>query len=653
MIEPTPQSRLRDGARCRTLSAPAAAAMLSWAFAAASAVADDSSTSALKSLSVEELMNIEVTSVSKTAAPLSTAPAAIYVITHEDVVRSGATSIPEVLRLAPNLQVVQISASNYTITARGFSGNSGDQNFSDKLLVLIDGRSVYSPLYSGVYWDAQDVALDDIERIEVISGPGATLWGANAVNGVINIITRRSADTQGGDVNVGAGNLEKNATARIGGSLGEDANFRVYAKGFERGSLDSPSGVSADDGWSKTQAGFRADWTPAANTVTVQGDAYRANENQTGTTDLSISGANLLARWQHQFAADSTLQIQTYYDQTQRFNGAGAGGFVLNTYDLELQHSFALGTANNFVWGAGERVSRYGITNTQSLLFLPDQRTLELANAFVQDSIALAPKLKLTLGAKLEDDPYSGVTPLPNARLSWSVSDTTFLWSAVSRAIRSATPFDRDVVEYLGTTLFLTGGGEFKPEKLTAYEVGYRAQPSSRLSISVSTFYNSYDDLRTIEFDPLTLLPLHWGNLMDGHTYGAEAWANYQVSDWCVVTLAFNQLYESLHFKPGSSDLLGIAEAGDDPSHQAHLRTSMNLSSNLTLDADLRYVGTLPNPEVHAYEELNARLGWRISKHWDAALFGQNLLHARHQEFTVPPSDAISRSAMLDARWKF
>jgi iron complex outermembrane recepter protein len=652
MIEPTSQSRLRDGARCRALGVPAAAAMLSWVFAAA-AVADDGSTSALKSLSVEELMNIEVTSVSKTAAPLSTAPAAIYVITHEDVIRSGATSIPEVLRLAPNLQVVQISASNYTITARGFSGNSGDQNFSDKLLVLIDGRSVYSPLYSGVYWDAQDVALDDVERIEVISGPGATLWGANAVNGVINIITRRSADTQGGDVDVGAGNLEKNATARIGGSLGDDAAFRVYAKGFERGSLDSPSGVSADDGWSKTQAGFRTDWTPAANTVTVQGDAYRANENQSGTTDLSISGANLLARWQHQFAADSELQIQTYYDQTERFNGSGAGAFVLNTYDLELQHSFALGTANSFVWGAGERVSRYGITNTQSLLFQPDQRTLSLANAFVQDSIALDPKLKLTLGAKLEDDPYSGVTPLPNARLSWNVSDTTFLWSAVSRAIRSPTPFDRDVVEYLGTTLFLTGGGEFKPEKLTAYEVGYRAQPSSRLSISVSTYYNSYDDLRTIEFDPLTLLPLHWGNLMDGHTYGAEAWANYQVSSWCVVTLAFTQLYESLHFKPGSSDLLGIAEAGDDPSHQAHLRTSMNLSSNLTLDADLRYVSTLPNPEVHAYEELNARLGWHLSKHWDAALSGQNLLHARHQEFSVPPSDAISRSAMLDARWKF
>ena len=403
----------------------------------------------------------------------------------------------------------------------------------------------------------------------------------------------------------------------------------------------------------KTQVGFRTDWAPTANTVTVQGDIYRANENQSGTTDLSIAGANILARWQRQLASDSALQIQTYYDETQRFNGGGGGAFVLNTYDLELQHSFSLGRLNTFVWGVGERVSRYGITNTPTLLFLPERRTLSLANAFMQDTIALDPKLKLTLGVKLEDDPYSGATPLPNARLSWTVSETMFLWSAVSQAIRSPTPFDRDVAEYLGTTLFLTGGGKFKPEKLTAYEIGYRGQPTSRVSVSLSAYYNSYDDLRSIEFDPKTLLPLHWGNLMDGHTYGAEAWANYQVSDWCVVTLAFNQLYESLHFKPGSSGLLGIAQAGDDPSHQAHLRSSMNLTSKLTLDADLRYVSTLPNPRVLAYEELNARLGWHISKQWDAALSGHNLLHAHHQEFSVPPSDAISRSVVLDARWKF
>jgi len=611
------------------------------------------STGDLKALSVEDLMNIEVTSVSKTAASISTAPAAVYVITHDDVTRSGATSLPEVLRLAPNLQVYQTSASNYIVTARGFSGNSSAQNFSDKLLVLIDGRSVYSPLYSGVYWDAQDVLLEDIDRIEVISGPGATLWGANAVNGVINIITRNSSESQGGLVSAGAGNLEKDAAARAGGDLGGGGTYRVYAKGFERSSLDLPSGTSADDGWYKTQAGFRADWAAREDALTLQGDFYRALEDQSGASDLSIAGANLLTRWQHQFAGSSALQIQAYYDQTQRFNGAGSGGFVLNTYDVQIQHSFSLGTANGIVWGAGERMSRYGITDTASLLFVPDHRTLNLGDVFAQDTIALLSRLKLTLGLKLEDDPYSGTTPLPNARLAWSVSDSAFLWSAVSRAIRSPTPFDRDVAEYLGGTLFLVGGAEFKPERLTAYELGYRGQLDTRITVSASAFYNSYDDLRSVEFNPVTLIPLYWGNGMEGDTYGVETWGSYQASDWCVLTLAFTQMYESLRFKPGSSGLLGIAQAGDDPEHQAHLRTSMNLPANMTFDADLRYVGTLPNPEVHAYEELNARLGWRLSNHWELALAGANLLHAHHQEFTVPPAEAITRSAMFDARLRF
>jgi iron complex outermembrane recepter protein len=616
-------------------------------------MAGDLSTGDLKSMSVEDLMNIEVTSVSKTAASISAAPAAVYVITHDDVVRSGATSLPEVLRLAPNLQVYQTSPSNYTITARGFSGNASAQNFSDKLLVLIDGRSVYSPLYSGVYWDAQDVLLEDIDRIEVISGPGATLWGANAVNGVINIITRKASDTQGGTVSAGAGNIEKDGAVRFGGQADDGFAYRAYLKSFERSSFDLPSGPSADDAWNKTQAGFRTDWTSHADTVTVQGDAYRGNEQQSAQPDLLLEGSNLLARWQRAFSASSALQLQAYYDQTERFNSAGNGAFVLNAYDIELQHSFALGSANSVVWGTGDRVSRYDITDATALLFFPDQRTLNLANAFVQDVIAFDPRVKLTLGLKVEDDPYSGVAPLPNARLSFSLSDNAFLWSAISRAIRSPTPFDRDVAEYLGQTLFLVGGRDFRPEKLTAYEIGYRGQLGSRASVSVSTYFNHYDDLRSLEFSPVTILPLYWGNGLEGNTYGVEAWGNYQAADWCVVTLAYTEMHEALHFQPGASGLLGVQQAGDDPEHQAHLRTSMNLPVNMTFDADLRYVGTLPDPEVRAYEELNARLGWRASREWEVALAGANLLHARHQEFTVPPSDAITRSVMLDARYRF
>jgi iron complex outermembrane recepter protein len=619
--------------------------------ARAQSVAGGSPTEDLKKLSVEQLMDVEVTSASKTAEPLSEAAAAIYVITHDDIVGSGATSIPEILRLAPNLEVFQVSPSNYIITARGFSGNSADQSFSNKLLVLIDGRSVYSPLYSGVYWDAQDVMIEDIERVEVISGPGATLWGANAVNGVINIITRKSSDTQGALAALAAGNLEKDASARFGSRVDDDLTYRVYAKGFERDALDTPAGASADDGWFKTQAGFRTDWNPGADTLTVQGDLYRGNESQPGGADVSIEGANMLSRWQHAFDAHSAIDVQAFYDQTQRFTRDG-GAFVLNTYDIELQDSFRLGSANDIVWGAGDRVSRYDITNTATLLFLPDRRTLNLSDVFAQDSIALARTLKLILGLKFEQDPWTGTTPLPNARLSWKLSDKALVWSAVSRAIRSATPFDRDVAEYLGSTLFLVGGSDFRTEKLTAYELGFRGQAGSALSASVSTYYNVYDDLRTIEITPVTLLPLQWGNGMRGDTYGVELWGNYQVSEMWRLAFGYNEQREQLRFKPGSSGLLGLSQAGDDPSRQASLRSSVGLTDNLTLDADLRYVGSLPDPAVPAYGELNARLAWRVSRRCDIALSGFNLLHGQHEEFTVPPSDAISRSVLVSANLK-
>ncbi|MGH8231742.1 MAG: TonB-dependent receptor plug domain-containing protein, partial [Steroidobacteraceae bacterium] len=299
-----------------------------------------------------------------------------------------------------------------------------------------------------------------------------------------------------------------------------------------------------------------------------------------------------------------------------------------------------------------ERINRYDITNVPIFQFVPADRTLNLADVFAQDSIALLANLKLTLGLKFEDDPYSGTTPLPSARLSWKITDGTMLWSAVSRAIRSPTPFDRDVREYLGGQLFLEGGPDFKPEKLTAYELGYRSQLGRALSISVSTFYNVYDDLRSLEISPVTLLPLQWGNEMKGDTFGVELWGNYQLLDWWRLAFGFNQQYENLSFQPGSSQLLGIEQAGDDPGHQASLRSSMTLAPGWTVDADLRYVGSLPEPAVPAYEELNLHVGWQISPQWQASVSGFNLLHAHHVEFTVPPSDAIGRSVFVSARVK-
>jgi iron complex outermembrane receptor protein len=608
----------------------------------------------LGGMSLEELANVQVTSVSKSVEPLRTAPAAIYVITHDDIMRSGATSIPEALRLAPNLQVTQLSASDYVVSARGFGGSPAAQNFSDKLLVLIDGRSVYSPLYSGVYLDAQDVMLEDVDRIEVISGPGATLWGANAMNGVINIITRPAEATGGTLVSAAAGTMERNAAARYGGRLDDDTAYRFYGMGFHREALELPSGASASDAWSKGQAGFRIDRNATDDTTTVQGDLYRATENQLQQADVMIDGANLLGRWQHRFSAQSELQVQAYYDLTERFSPTGDGAFVLRTYDLEVQQSIALGSSHRLVWGAGERINDYDITSTTTLLFVPPARALTLGNVFAQDTIALTRALSATVGMKMEDDPYSGWSALPDARLAWALDDINQLWAAGSRAIRSPTPFDVDVVEKVGPTVFLTGYPQFQPEKVWAYEVGYRAQPSPVLSFSVSAFYNVYDDLRTIEPDSsTTFIPLHWGNLMAGDTYGLELWGNYQVADWWRLSPGFSTVHKRLHFQPGASGVLGLSQAGDDPTGHASLTSSMDLGRNVTFDASLRYVSTLPDPALPGYYNMNARVGWHALSRLELSVTGSNLLNARHLEFPAPYGEDISRSVIAQVQWSF
>jgi iron complex outermembrane receptor protein len=364
----------------------------------------------LSLLSLQELANLEVTSVSKAPEGLQRAPASVYVITHEDIMRSGATTLMESLRLAPNLLVTQVSATSYTISARGLGGNPQDQNFSNKLLMLIDGRSVYTPLYSGIYSDAQDVALEDVDRIEVISGPGATLWGANAMNGVVNVITRPSYLTQGAFVDAAAGNQDQDLSVRYGGRSNGELSYRAYGMGFRRAAEDLPDGGSAHDGWTKEQGGFRSDWSTDQNSATLQGDVYRAAEQELMNADGSIAGADVLSRYQHR-TAHSEFQVQAYVDQTQRFGpeSGGGGGFVLHTYDLELQQSIEAGSRQRIVWGGGERLNSYSITSQTELIFQPERRNLTLGNAFFQDTLSLAPRLDLTAGLKMEDDPYSRV----------------------------------------------------------------------------------------------------------------------------------------------------------------------------------------------------------------------------------------------------
>jgi iron complex outermembrane receptor protein len=612
-------------------------------------VASAQSITDLQRLSIEELANIQISSVSKAPEPLSDAPAAIYVISHDDIIRSGRTTLPEILRLAPNLEVAQLNATTYAISARGFN-IANNASMSNKLLVLIDGRTVYTPLFAGIYWDMQGVLPEDIERIEVISGPGATLWGANAVNGVINVITRNSAATQGGVLELGAGNLQRGASLQYGGKLSDDLTYRLHAEGFDFSPTRLSGGASANDGWSKPQGGFRLDWRPTGDAVMLQGDVFEASEAPAGT----VGGRDIVGSWQHQLRDGSSLQLQAYYDRAERFSNNNTGGFAVDTYDIEMQHSFHLGSSNDIVWGVGDRSIDYQIQNTASLLFVPAGRTLNLANIFGQDTISLSDSVKLILGTKFENEPFAGVEPMPSARLSWKVTDNVLLWSAVSRAVRAPTPVDRDIREFLGTTDFLNGSAHFLPEVLTAYEVGTRIQATPRVSFSISTFYNVYDDLRTIEPAPGTFLPLSWGNKMGGLIYGVEVWGSYRIADWWQLTAGFNIQHEHLRFDPSSSGIGGLPFAADDPNHQASLRSSMNLGRGVTWDADVRYVGKLPNPAVPAYAELDMRLGWQLTDRLELSLSGFNLLHPQHVEFVEPgQSTEIPRSFFVQTRWKF
>lgn len=612
----------------------------------------DSNAASLGDLSIDDLAKIDITSVSKRAEPLNDAAAAIYVITHDDIVRSGATSLGEILRLAPNLQVAQMSANDYAITARGFNGNA-----ADKLLVLIDGRSVYTPLYGGVLWDEKDVLPDSIERIEVISGPGATLWGANAVNGVINVITRDAASSQGGVLDVGYGSREERASLSYGGKIADDLAYRLYAEGFSLRDGKTSLGTDAYDGLTKPQGGFRLDWTPGADSVSLRGDLYRGSEGGSGL-DQDISGGNFSADWRHRLEDGSSLQLFAYYDETRRFTN-GYGGYSLDSWDVEFQHSLTPFEGFDLVWGAGYRNYRDQFENFGAVQFLPAASTEQLADVFAQGTVTLTPSLKMVLGLKLEKDPYSGLEPLPNARLSWKADEDLLLWSAVSRAVRAPTLFDEDLQDTLiPGVVILTGNHDFRSEKVTAYEVGGRAQPFAGTTISVSAYYNVYDDLRSLEWLNMNTLPFlwQWGNLMEGDVYGVEVWGSWQATRNWVLAAGFNLQHEALRFKPGASSLNNLDSAGDDPHHQATLRSTVGLTDDLSWTADFRYIGALPNPSVPAYPELNTSIAWSVTESVRLSLTGSNLLHAHHVEYEEAGDtfgDVVYRSVFVDARWRF
>jgi iron complex outermembrane recepter protein len=618
---------------------------------AADAGVDPQAASKLAHLSIEELGNIEITSVSKRTELLSDAAASIYVITADDIRRSGATSVPEILRLAPNLQVARVDASQYAITARGFNSTT-----ANKLLVLIDGRSVYTPLYSGVFWDVQDIMPESIERIEVISGPGGTLWGANAVNGVINIISKHSKDTTGTLLVAGAGNTERNAALRQGGKIGEDGSYRLYAKGFSRDDTTRTNGTSAQDSWNKKQVGFRADWQRSGDTFMLEGSAYDGSSDQAVYPDKTFSGAHVIGRWNRSLGDRSSLEVQSYYDRTKR-DYPGTFGEALDTWDIEVQHHFSWGTKHDIVWGGGYRLSRDDVTNSALLAFLPAQRNLVLANVFAQDTIAVADNLQLTLGGKLEHNSFTGMEFQPNARLAWKLPDQSLLWSALSRSVRTPSRIDAEFfAPGKPPFTFLVGNPDFQSEIQNTFEVGYRMQPKANASFSISAFYNTYDKLRSVEPGP----PIMLVNKLKGNTYGIEMWGSYRVNDWWRLTAGYNYLNVDLRNEPDSRDV-SSAKARLDPSHQFSLRSSMNLASSLEFDLGLRSIGELPNPgvpgyttAVPGYTTVDARLGWRAAKDLEISLAGTNLAGPRHLEFvTSSTRSVVERSFYLGATWKF
>jgi iron complex outermembrane receptor protein len=599
----------------------------------------------LADLSLEELANLEVTSVSRRAERLADAPASLFVITGEDIRRSGATSLPEALRLAPNLEVARIDARQYAISARGFNNAVGN-----KLLVLIDGRTIYTPLFSGVFWDAQDTLLEDIERIEVISGPGGTQWGANAVNGVINVITRRATGTVGTVAEAGFGNLERGLAARQGFALDGGGAVRVYGKFFEGRHGVRANGAAVPDEWHNGQAGFRGDWGTAASQFTLQGDAYRGSDQQ-GTTgvDARFSGGNVLARWNRQLAATERLQLQAYLDNTTR-DVPGSFGERLDTLDLDLQHGFQAMPGHALTWGGGHRRSYDHVTNSAMLAFLPASKTLKWTNAFLQDEITLQERLRLTLGAKIESNPYTGWEFLPSLRLAWKPEPSQLVWGALSRAVRAPSRLDRELFVPGQPPFILAGGPDFRSEIAKVFELGYRAQPSARVSYSVTGFYAIYDHLRTVE--PGGAGPLVLGNKMEGKTRGLEGWGTYQVSSAWRLSAGALFLAEDLRLKPGSGDTTGVAAAGNDPKHQFTLRSSLDLTGEQQLDIMARHVGELPNPRVAAYTAIDARYAWRLRRDFEVSATLQNMFDRRHAEFGAAASRLeIERGLFLRLKW--
>lgn len=612
----------------------------------------------LANMSFEELDDI-VTTVSKKPESSFEATAAVFVLSSEDIRLSGATSLPEVLRLVPGIEVARVDSTNWAITSRGLNDGYGN-----KLLVLIDGRSVYSPLFSGVYWDLQDVILDDINRIEVIRGPGATLWGANAVNGVINIITKHSKNTQGFLVTTTAGKEEKIISeVRYGGTISENAHYRAYVKYFERDSTKTLDGLDGGNTWDKFRGGFRTDFSPSDNdSFTIQGDAYTGDANLTLTVPvldppyeeprkdvLETEGQNVLSRWQHRFADNNETTLQVYYDRYKQPYSIFSQ--EIETYDLDFQHSIDFGNLHSVVWGTSYRRMEDNLEGSELLSFSPESRSLNLASAFVQDKITLIEDtLATTVGVKVEHNDFTGVETQPSVRLGWTATERQFVWAGVSKAVKLPSRAENDVSVVVANAypgyIRWEGNNDIHSEEVVAYELGYRANVSPTLTFDIATYYNDYTELRTNTIgEPTsegTVLSLPFENGGEAEGIGFEFSANWKpISNW---TLGAGYSHLNLSVKTRETTIGDLAESfeGLSPENSFNLSSILYLNNNIQFSNYLYFVENLPADAIPSYTRFDTRLAWSPFETVEFSVVGQNLFDSEHQEFSGPLQGAAN-----------
>jgi len=637
----------------------------------------------LKSLSIEDLAYLEVTSVSKKAEKLSDAAAAVFVISDEDIRRSGVTTIAEALRMVPGIQVAHIDANKWAITARGFSGS-----FANKLLVMIDGRTVYSPSWSGVFWNVQDTMLEDIARIEVIRGPGASLWGANAVNGIINIITKKAKETQGGLISGGVGTEERGfASTRYGWRTSDTSHLRLYAKYYDRDHGAEADGQDGHDQWSALRSGFRFDWEmDTTDAFTLQGDVYsqRANATYEFTSltppsyqevvrdESELGGGNILSRWEHTLANDSEFALQVYFDHTRAADELFDE--VRNTFDIDFQHRGMLNEANEIIWGLGYRNSRDETKPLRNTVFDPLEKTLELYSLFIQDRITVVPdRFWLTIGSKFENHTYTDWEVQPTGRFLWKAREDHSVWGAVSRAVRTPSRAEREVQFELQTLppgtpqnpgpfpvrVRVNGSEHVRSEEVVAYELGYRFPLTDRMLWDVAVFYNKYKDLGTSTTGAQSFVPgpppyvVSPETLINGEsadTRGIEIATNFIPIEWWKLDLAYT--YLKMNKDPRLSQI-----AGTSPQNQFSARSAMDLPRDFELDLWLRYVDDLPALQIDDYLTLDARLAWKPTTDLEIALVGRNLADDQHLEFVdlffPARSTEVERSVYTKVTWNF